>query len=235
MMYLRYKIVYEVPTATAARRNPMTTLRTLEAPQVDVPGALSGTVPAREPASVHSARYRLEVMTRCAADAVRCVGGWIFDRAMQGFDVDVLLPHRADARPLEILGANIRELSPAASNGRQAPGPLTIVISTDLWSQDMHPCMHAGLHTRTPQIFFWGDTGPAELPGDPVQHHLSAAARAFKAQALIAADLAPTVDPDETFWAPVRSARLDGTAADHIGSALAESFGAQAVTGHRFT
>ncbi len=64
-------------------------------------------------------RYRAEVVGGSVADVVRSAGGWIFDRVMGGWAVNVSVPSCLDARPLRILGATIegpplRDLNHAA-------------------------------------------------------------------------------------------------------------------------
>src|ERR1700739_2914666 len=57
-------------------------------------------------------RYRLDVVAASAADVVQSAGGWLYDRAMAGWEVAVLLPHGGDTRSLRVLGG--RGLGPAA-------------------------------------------------------------------------------------------------------------------------
>lgn len=52
-------------------------------------------------------KYRLDVVASGVVDVVRFAGGWLFARAMAGWDGTVLLTDvsgRTDARPLQILG-----------------------------------------------------------------------------------------------------------------------------------
>ena len=55
-------------------------------------------------------RYRLDVVAASAADAVHSAGGWLYDRAMAGWEVTVLLPQSCDSRPLRILGVRAMDL-----------------------------------------------------------------------------------------------------------------------------
>src|SRR5882757_657093 len=55
-------------------------------------------------------RPGLLVMSKSVADAVHGVGGLIFDRARLGWQVTVLVPVSADARPVGILGAEVAEI-----------------------------------------------------------------------------------------------------------------------------
>ena len=115
--------------------------------------------------------YRVDVVAHSVADVVRCAGGWIFDRAMQGWAVNVVVPQPCETRAIEILGATVNEpLSPGHS---------------------------------APQVFLDEAAGT-----EVIKHRLSAAARVFKAQALIAARLAPTTDACETLSASALSAAV---------------------------
>lgn len=51
--------------------------------------------------------YRVDVVGGSVADVVRRAGGWIFDRSMQGWAVNVVIPRPGDTRPIEILGASV--------------------------------------------------------------------------------------------------------------------------------
>src|ERR1700710_7996 len=55
-------------------------------------------------------RHRLEVVAADTADVVQTTGGWLFDRVMAGWEVDVLLPHGCPARPLRVLGVQVLPL-----------------------------------------------------------------------------------------------------------------------------
>jgi len=66
---------------------------------------------ARAPHVVgESLRYRLDVVGGSAVDVVQSAGGWLYDRAMAGWEVTVLLPHCGDSRPLRILGVRVSDL-----------------------------------------------------------------------------------------------------------------------------
>lgn len=53
----------------------------------------------------HVLRYRLVVVTRTVRDAASAAGGWLFDRAMAGWEVTVLAEDATDPRPARVLGA----------------------------------------------------------------------------------------------------------------------------------
>ena len=155
-------------------------------------------------------RYRLDVVAADVADVVRFAGGWLFDRAMAGWDVTVLLADHPDDRPLQILGAQIVDLEYAlATVGHRSP-PQTLAAAADLFDCDSRVrdgVLRALDHGAT-EVTLWGQTWPAELDDSVglVEHRLSAAARAFKTQALAAAAIsADSIGPIETFRSRVMS------------------------------
>ncbi|EHI12853.1 hypothetical protein [Mycolicibacterium thermoresistibile] len=150
-------------------------------------------------------RYRLDVVAHDVVDVVRNAGGWIVDRVMAGWDVTVLTEDRADIRPLQILGVATLPLEDVLASWEGRPHPQTVAVAADLFDRD--PRVRRGvlgaLEQGHTEVTLWGDRWPAELSDGigAVQHQLSAAARAFKAQALAAAnDLeADFVTGTETF------------------------------------
>jgi hypothetical protein len=136
-------------------------------------------------------RYRLDVVAPSVLDAVMFAGGWVCDRVMAGWDVTVLIAGDDDARPLEILGAEVRDLESVLASWEDRPHPQTVAIAADLFDSDSRVRQHVlnALDQGATEVTLWGDRLPAELDDsvDSVQHRLSAAARAFKAQALAAA------------------------------------------------
>ena len=113
--------------------------------------------------------YRIDVVAGSVADVVECAGGWIFDRVMQGWAVNVVIPRPDDTRAIEILGASVNRPT--------------------------------GSESQASKIFL------QQAPGaGVVAHRLSAAARRFKAQAMIAARLAPDTGVEERLFARLPSA-----------------------------
>ena len=149
-------------------------------------------------------RYRLDVVAASVVDVVRFAGGWLFDRAMAGWDVTVLLADPADVRPLQILGAQTMDLEQALASVDTRPRPQALAAAADLFgcdSQVRQGVLHALDHGVT-EVTLWGQTWPAELDDSVglVQHRLSSAAQIFKGQALAAAAVrVSSVDPTETF------------------------------------
>jgi hypothetical protein len=136
-------------------------------------------------------RYRLDVVAADVVDVVRFAGGWLFDRAMAGWDVTVLLADHPDERPLQILGAQIIDLEFALASVGDRPPPQTLAAAADLLDCDsrVRQGVLQALDQGVIEVTWWGQTWPAELDNGIglVQHRLSAAAQAFKAQALAAA------------------------------------------------
>jgi hypothetical protein len=163
-------------------------------------------------------RYRLDLVAPTVLDAVRFAGGWVCDRVMAGWDVTVLIGDDADVRPLEILGAEVRDLESVLASWEDRPHPQTIAVAADLFDRDsrVRKGVLTALEQGATEVTLWGERLPAELDNsvDSVQHQLSAAARAFKAQALAAANdsAAAAVGDTETF----RCGMMASVAADLI-------------------
>ncbi len=163
-------------------------------------------------------RYRLDVVAPTALDAVKFAGGWVYDRVMAGWDVTVLIGDHDDVRPLEILGAQTLDLESVLASWEDRPHPQTVAVAGYLLDRDSRVREHVlnALDQGATEVTLWGDSLPTELDHsvDSVQHHLSAAARAFKAQALAAANApeAATVGHTETF----RCGMMASVAADLI-------------------
>jgi hypothetical protein len=148
-------------------------------------------------------RYRLDVVGPSVADVVRFAGGWMYDRVMAGWDVTVLLADRENERPLHILGVATADLESALALWAARPHPQTIAVAADLFARDdrVRRGVLGALEQGLTEVTLWGDACPAELDDSvgPVAHHLSAAARAFKSQALTAAADSCPVSATETF------------------------------------
>ena len=149
-------------------------------------------------------RYRLDVVALNTADVVRFAGGWLFDRVMAGWNVTVFVQDASDPRPLRILGVGTGDLESVLTTRRKGLYPHTVAVEADLYSSDtrVRDGVHAALGHHPTEVTLWGDRIPPELDSEVrlVQHRLSLAARAFKAQALVAAGAsAPDVTAAETF------------------------------------
>jgi hypothetical protein len=150
-------------------------------------------------------RYQLNVVASTACDVVQSAGGWLCDRARAGWDVNVMVAD-GDPRPLTILGATALDLNDGfLPMVRSASRVGALAVSADLLASDTRVCnevLRVLKHGLT-EVAVWGKQWPAELgrQAEPVQHRVSSAARAFKAYALIAADVsADSVTPTETLY-----------------------------------
>lgn len=152
-------------------------------------------------------RYRLDVAASNAADAIRFAGGWMYDRVMAGWDVTVLLADRSDERALQILGVETSDLESALAMWAQRPHPQTVGVAAHLFATDdrVRQGVLKALEQGLTEVTVWGEDWPAELDDsvEPVAHRLSAAARAFKRQALTAAADSGAVAGSELFRAGV--------------------------------
>lgn len=153
-----------------------------------------------------SHRYQLNVIASSTADVVQSAGGWLFDRARAGWDVNVLVAAHDDLRPMAILGATASDLDAGFSamvrtvalGGALAVG--ADVLGIDIRIRDEVLRL---LKRGQTEVTVWGDAWPAELGRqiDPVPHRVSAAARAFKFYALAAAAVSSdTVSRTETLF-----------------------------------
>jgi len=164
-------------------------------------------------------RYRLDVVAPSVAEAVLFAGGWLFDRVMAGWDVTALVADDCDDRPLQILGVATLDLEYALGAPGRRPRPQSVAVATELFGRD--PRVRRGvlkaLDNGTTEVTLWGENWPVELTTkkiDSVQHRLSAAARAFKAQALAAAAMPnAAIGPTETFRGGLTTLAADLTPA----------------------
>jgi hypothetical protein len=133
-------------------------------------------------------KYQLDVTACDVTDVVRHAGGWLYDRAMSGWDVSVLVSDAGDVTPLRILGLRTQRLGPE-DDPTAPPRALALAASTDalaansLLREDVLRAMKRGLV----EVTLWG--GPGSGGFQSVEHVLSSAARAFKAHAWRAAGL----------------------------------------------
>jgi hypothetical protein len=149
-------------------------------------------------------RYRLDVVSPSVPEVVTFAGGWLVDRVMAGWDVTVLIDGAQDVRPLEILGVATQELEGALEMWADRPHPQTVAVASELFSADsrVRRGVLNALEQGLTEVTLWGEHWPEELDDTvgSVRHQLSAAARAFKAQALAAIDPPGAIVGDaETF------------------------------------
>jgi hypothetical protein len=144
-------------------------------------------------------RYQLNVFAASAQDVVQSAGGWLFDRARAGWDVNVMVADGSDPRPLTILGATARDLNEGVlSMVRHSSRVGALAVSAELIGADRRvrdEVVHV-LKRGLTEVTVWGSQWPAELgrQADAVDHRVSSAARAFKGHALVAADVSADAD-----------------------------------------
>jgi hypothetical protein len=176
--------------------------RTLSQPHRRVSRAGASPLPG---ISDELGKYQFQVVAANIADAVRSIGGLMFDRAMAGWQVSVVVDGDAevDDRPLRILGARIgKRLS--EPNARVLPHPHMLAVATDVMVKSdavRREVLAIGANKET-EVLLWGRHHPTNLSRTFVaaRHQPSAAAHVFKSHAL-AAGGAPAVQRcDEGFY-----------------------------------
>jgi hypothetical protein len=161
----------------------------MAAPTFDI--SKSSTAKAT-PANGEGLRYRLDVVASSAVDVVQSAGGWLYDRAMAGWEVTVLLPRGCDTRSLRILGVRAADLDPEVAGLGAGLTSLAAVLES--------------LDNRLIEVALWGEGWPLGVnrATTRVHHLLSGAARMFKGYALAAAGIPDaTVDATETLLCDV--------------------------------
>jgi hypothetical protein len=136
-------------------------------------------------------RHEMAVVASTVADVVTSAGGWLYDRRMAGWRVNVLVGDRAGERALRILGADVLDLGGDLEAITDDPGRVsTLAVAADVYAADrrVRRLVATSDHRRA-EVALWGDTAPISGNVSAVSYRLSAAARAFKAQALRAADV----------------------------------------------
>jgi len=174
---------------------PASTLKHLHRP----PRAASARPPAED-----VGRYEFQVFAADVADAVMSIGGLIFDRAMAGWEVSVVLDagngRDIDDRPIRILGARVVSTEPA---GPQRAAMLLAVAADVIVKSDTvrRQVLAAGSDGAT-EVLLWGHDHPPSLNCKyiPVRHRPSAAAQVFKAHALAAGGAMAGHPVDEGFF-----------------------------------
>jgi hypothetical protein len=147
-------------------------------------------------------KYQLDVTARDVVDVVGSAGGWLFDRAMAGWDVSVVVTQECDLLPLQILGvsAGRRVVDEDATAPARA---LALAASADAVADDpeLEASVMRAMKRGIGDVLLWGDAWPKgiERGVDVVEHELSSAARAFKGHALAAVGLSVPVGRYESF------------------------------------
>jgi hypothetical protein len=145
-------------------------------------------------------------MALTMGDVVHVAGGWLCDQVLAGWDVTVVAADYADDgdhRALRILGVRGFTVDEAVTWPLKAACLQAIAVQAELYEADerVREMLHRAVETGRTDMRVWGSARPAgfEERADPVTHRLSAAARAFKAQALAAASAAGRPAETEEF------------------------------------
>ncbi|HNM83243.1 MAG TPA: hypothetical protein PKI77_01840 [Mycobacterium sp.] len=156
------------------------------------------------------ARHRLDVIAGSVPDVVRSAGGWLADRALAGWEVNVFVPDADDLAPLRILGVTPHRWTDAPANRANPHRPTAVAVSADMMSSESTVRDHlAGEIAReVPEVTVWGTDVPSDLVArlQSVEHVPSGAARAFKRHAMRAAAL-DDAPPTEVFHSGSRGTR----------------------------
>ncbi len=133
-----------------------------------------------------AARHRLDVIAGSVPDVIRSAGGWLADRALAGWDVNVFVPDADDAAPLRILGVTPHRLADAPAYRAQPHRPTAVAVSAD-----MREHLADEITRGVPEVTVWGRDVPPDMAErlQSVEHVPSGAARAFKRHAMHAAAL----------------------------------------------
>ncbi len=136
-------------------------------------------------------RHEMTVVSANVADVVASAGGWLYDRRMAGWQVNVLVAERTGERALKILGADVFDLSDDLQAITDEPDrAATLAVAADVYATDQRVKRFVSTSDRRrAEVALWGDAGSVGEDVTAVSYRLTAAARAFKAQALKAAGL----------------------------------------------
>jgi len=117
-------------------------------------------------------------------DVIRCAGGWLADRALAGWDVNVFLPEGDDGNPLRILGVSLHSLADIDSAGPAPYAPTAVAVSAAAICADpqIERRLRRQFTREIAEVTVWGQQVPDDIGAylQSVQHVPSAAAAAFK-------------------------------------------------------
>ena len=108
-------------------------------------------------------------MAPSLVEVVRSAGGWLFDQVMAGWDVTVLTPDGADARPARILGVRAGDLESVLARRVRGSCLQGIAVREDLYDSDARArrMVHEALDGGLAEVRMWGAGGPAAPGGRP--------------------------------------------------------------------
>ncbi len=153
-------------------------------------------------------KYQFQVVARNIFDAVMSIGGLIFDCAMAGWDVSVVVDGEidgaADDRPIRILGARLAQRMSGPNYARALPRPHLLAVARDVRVKSDSVRRHVlglGNDSET-DVLLWGRHHPTNFSRTFVaaRHQPSAAAHIFKSHALVAGGAQAIPCADEGFY-----------------------------------
>ncbi len=142
-------------------------------------------------------------------ELVTVIGGWLFDRAMAGWDVTALVNEDSDVRPLRILGVGAAELDSVLSAYAPAFPAGVVSFAGHHYSSDprTRELIRRVMDSGAAELIVWGDVCPAEFRARLLQvsYEPTIAAQVFKKHALVAVGRPDRgVDARESFRCGVR-------------------------------
>jgi hypothetical protein len=151
-------------------------------------------------------RYQFQVVAASIADAVISIGGLIFDKAMAGWDVSVVVEGGADRviddRPIRILGGRVAKR--LEDRVGPLPRPHMLAVATDVMvkSEAVRRRVLAAGNDGDAEVLLWGRHHPTNFSCTFVaaRHQPSAAAQMFKSHALAAGGAPLSQRADEGFY-----------------------------------
>lgn len=153
-------------------------------------------------------RYRLQAVAASITDAVLSIGGLIFDHAMAGWDVSVVVDQDTDRgidyRPIRILGGRVTRRLADPNRAGVLPRPHLLAVATDVMAKSdaLRRRVLAVGNDKEADVLLWGRPRPTNLNCRfvAVRHRPSAAAQVFKSQALAAGGTVVTHSADEGYY-----------------------------------
>jgi hypothetical protein len=146
--------------------------------------------------------HEMTVVASTVVDVVASTGGWLFDRRMAGWQVNVLVADRTGERALKILGAEVLDLSGDLEVITDDPDrAVTVAAAADLYAVDARVRqLISTSDRRRVEVALWGETDSLRENLSAVSYRLTAAARAFKGQAMLAAGMPGPVHATEPLF-----------------------------------
>ncbi len=154
-------------------------------------------------------RCRLDVVGASPVDVVCSAGGWLYDRARAGWEVNVLLPRHSDTRALRILGAHAVDLDSQIPVGGSECAARGLAVSAKIFASDerIRQEVLKALDCWMTEVTLWDDGWPLAIGHRTatVQHVLTGAARAFKRHAMTAVGIPGSVGRTETLRSDMKA------------------------------